>query len=113
MDGQEYLNQISASTRPVEQSKLNKILTSKYFLIGTGAVVALIIIIIIGSLISGGKGDEKSDCIALYLHTNTTSELINAYQDPVKSSDLRASSSSLNTVLKNTNRKLPHYLTLK
>lgn len=113
MDGQEYLNQISASNQPVEQSKLSKILTSKYFLIGVGAVVALIIVIIIGGMISSGKGDAKKDCISLYLHINNTSELINEYQDSIKSSELRASSSSLNTVLQDTSKKMAEYLTVK
>ena len=110
MDGQEYLNQISASNRPTQQSSLSKLLTSKFFLIGVGALVALIIIIIIGSMLSSGKGDEKSECIALYLHINNTSGIINEYQDSVRSSSLRASSSSLNTVLQDTGSKMGDYL---
>lgn len=113
MDGQEYLNQISASNRPTQQSSLSKILTSKFFLIGVGALVALIFIIIIGSMLSSGKSDEKSECIALYLHINNTSGIISEYQDSVRSSSLRASSSSLNTVLQDTGKKMEEYLVQK
>ena len=110
MDGQEYLNQISASNRPVKQSKLNQILTNKFFLIGVGALAALIIIIIIGTIISSGKGDEKKDSITLLLRINNTSGIIEEYQDSVRSSELRANSASFNTVLQDTSKKLEDYL---
>lgn len=113
MDGQEYLNQISASNRPVKQSKLNQILTNKFFLIGAGVLVTLIFIIIIGSVISGGKGNEKKDSIALFLRINNTSEIIEEYQSSVRSSELRASSASLNTVLQDTSKKIGDYLIQK
>ena len=113
MDGQEYLNQISASNRPVKQSKLNQILTNKFFLIGAGVLVTLIFIIIIGSVISGGKGNEKKDSIALFLRINDTSEIIEEYQSSVRSSELRASSASLNTVLQDTSKKIGDYLIQK
>ena len=79
MDGQEYLNQISAKNKPVQQSKLNKILTNKFFLIGAGALVLLIIIMITGAALSSGKGNEKKESIALFLHLNNTSEVIDEY----------------------------------
>ena len=113
MDGQEYLNQISASNRPVQQSKFNKILTNKFFLIGMGVLVLLIIIIIIGAVLSSGKGNEKKDSIALLLHLDNTSEIIDEYQNSVRSSELRASSSSLNTVLQDTSKKMVEYLMQK
>lgn len=113
MDGQEYLNQISAKNKPVQQSKFNKILTNKFFLIGAGALVLLIIIMIIGAALSSGKGNEKKESIALLLHLNNTSEVIDEYQSSVRSSELRASSSSLKTVLQDTSKKMGEYLTQK
>ena len=113
MDGQEYLNQISASNRPAKNSKLSKILTSKYFLIGTIAVVALILIVVVGAALSSGKGDIKEDSYALLLHLNNTTELIETYQPNVKSSDLRASSASLEGVLSETSKQLDEYLKTK
>ncbi len=113
MDGQEYLNQISAKNKPVQQSKFNKILTNKFFLIGAGALVFLIIIMIIGAALSSGKGNEKKESIALLLHLNNTSEVIDEYQSSVRSSELRASSSSLKTVLQDTSKKMEEFLTQK
>ena len=53
MQGQEYLNQISASNRPVKKSKISNMLMSKYFLLGVGVVTALMIIMIVGAILSG------------------------------------------------------------
>ena len=89
MQGQEYLNQISASNRPVKENKLKSILTSKYFLIGAGFFVLLIIVIIIGSALSSNKGGEKNDSVRLYLHLTNTTEIIDTYQKDLKSSSLR------------------------
>ena len=110
MQGQEYLNQISASNRPVKQSKLDSILKSKYFLIGVGVFVLLIIIIIIGSALSGNKGGEKNNSFKLYLHLVGTTEVINTYQKDIKSSILRGNTSSLKSVLSNTSKKLGDFL---
>lgn len=113
MQGQEYLNQISASNRPVKQSKLTNILSSKLFIGGMIALVALIIIMIIGSVLGGNKGGEKNNCYRLYLHLAATTEVIDEYQNDVKSSDLRASAASLKGVLSNTSKDLTDYLTVK
>lgn len=113
MEGQEYLNQISASNRPVKKSKVSSLLSSKLFLGGLAALVALIIIIIIGSILSGNKGGEKNNCYRLYLHLAATAEVIEDYQNDIKSSDLRANAASLKGVLTNTNKDLTGYLTEK
>ena len=113
MNGQEYLNQISADSRPVKKSKMANILSSKYFLIGGGIVIALIIIMIIGSILSGNKGGEKNDSYRLYLHLTNTTDLIGTYQNDVKSSKLRADSASLNSVLSIALKELTDYLTAK
>lgn len=113
MQGQEYLNQISASNRPVKENKLKSILTSKYFLIGAGAFVLLIIIVIIGSAMAGNKGGEKNDSIKLYLHLTNTTEVVDTYQKDIKSSTLRGNASSLKSSLSTTSKKLGDYLTEK
>ena len=113
MQGQEYLNQISAKNRPIKASKTKNILTSKFFLIGVGALVALIIIMIIGGAISGGKGDVKTNSFKLFLHLKDTTEVIEEYQKDVKSSNLRASSESLRGVLSSTRNDLTDYLAAK
>lgn len=88
-------------------------LMSKYFLLGVGVVTALMIIMIVGAILSGNKGGEKNDCFRLYLHLTNTTKEVNTYQDYLKSSDLRASNSSLKGILTNTNNDLKEYLTAK
>lgn len=105
MDRQEYLNQISMSNRPVKNTKPG-FLSSKFFWVGVIGVAALILIIIIGSILSGGKTSSKDKLFAIILHINNVSELIEQYQPNVKSSDLRSYSASLNNVLSNTSREL-------
>lgn len=113
MEGQEYLNQISAANRPVKKSKFGNLLSSKLFIGGMVALVVLIIIIIIGSVLGGNKGGEKNNCYRLYLHLAATAEVIEDYQNDIKSSNLRASAASLKGVLSNTNKDLTAYLTEK
>ncbi len=114
MDKQEYLNQISATNRPVKSGGgLSKILSSKLFLLGVGAVVLFIIIAIVGAVISGSKGSVKAESYALKMRIDNTMGTIGSYQKLVKSSDLRSDSASLNSVLSNTSRDLDSYLTEK
>lgn len=110
MEGQEYLNQISAENRPVKKSG-GKIFSSKFFWVGVIGVVALIIIMIIGALLGGNKGGEKNLTYALKLHLDNTAAIISEYQPTVKSSALRSSSASFYGVLTNTSRDLTNYLT--
>ena len=111
MEGQEYLNQLAASTRPMKKSKVSSILSSKLFIFGIIALAILIVTIIIGSILSGNKSDEKTLGIALKLHVDNTSSIVQTYQTNIKSSDLRSSSASLNSILSNTSRELTEYLT--
>ena len=110
MDGQEYLNQISASVRPEKKSKLS-FLNSTIFKLVAGAVVAFILIAIIGGILSGGKTGVKDQAIELKLNIDSTLEVISEFQPSIKSSDLRSSSASLYSVLSNTSRDLTTYVT--
>ncbi len=112
MDGQEYLKQISIDNRPAPK-KGRDIFTSKYFMLGMGALTLLIIIIIIGAILHGNKGNNKNTVYSLLLHIDNTSELIQNYQPEIKSSNLRSSSASLYGVLTNTSKKLTDHLTEK
>lgn len=113
MDGQEYLNQISASSRPEQESKLKAIIKSKFFLVGAIGLVALIIIMIIGAALGSGKGGEKNLSIDLYLHVDNTKAEIDTFQNDIKSSDLRSSSASLSGILGNTVSKMGDFLEKK
>ena len=101
MDKQDYLNQISATSKPPKQGKKG-IFGSIYFKLGVGALVALIVIMILGAILSSGKGGVKQDSIALKVRLDNTMEMITTYQTDVKSSSLRSSSASLYGVLSNT-----------
>ena len=109
MDGQEYLNQISRQIQPGKESR-SGILSSKIFLVSAAGAVALVLILIVGLILGGGKGGEKSLTFALKLHLDNTSGVIQTYQPKVKSSNLRSSSASLYSILSNTNRDLTAYV---
>ena len=112
MDGQEYLNQISASNRPLKSAK-GGFWRSKYFMWGMGALASLIFIIIIGAILGSVKGGEKDLSYSLLLHIDNTSQTIQEYQSIIKSSELRSSSASLYGVLTNTSKALTEYLEAK
>ena len=104
------MNQISASVRPEKKSKLS-FLNSTIFKLVAGAVVAFILIAIIGGIVSGGKTGVKDQAIELKLNIDSTLEVISEFQPSIKSSDLRSSSASLYSVLSNTSRDLTTYVT--
>lgn len=111
MEGQDYLNQISASNRPVKASKgLGGVLSSKFLWIGVVAVAALVMIAIAGSMLGSGKNDDKVLTVALKTHIDNTLSVMNEYQSSVKSSNLRSSSASLTGILSNTSASLDGYI---
>ncbi|MBO4276717.1 hypothetical protein J5868_03410 [Candidatus Saccharibacteria bacterium] len=112
MDEKQYLNQISSTVRPTKKSKKTW-MSSPFFKVGVIGVVGFILIVIIGSLLGGGKGNFKSQLAALQLHLDNTSSLISTFQKSVKSSDLRSTSASLYSVLTNTSRDVASYLSSK
>ena len=111
MDGQDYLNQLAASTRPNQKPKNNNFLSSPIFKVLAIGLLALIAIIIAGSALSSGSSNTKSESILLKYHIDNTLEVISKYQPNVKSSDLRSSSVSLKSVLSNTIRELTDFIT--
>lgn len=117
MDGQEYLNQISQSNqKPKATGKftLNKeFFSSKIFIFLAVSLVLLILIIILGSILGANKVDERSVAYDLKLHLTKTSEVIQDYQNNVKSSELRSSGASLYGLLTNTDKAITDYLVQK
>ena len=110
MDGQDYLNQISATVRPEKKSKMS-FMSSTIFKVIAGAVVAFILIAVFGAIINGGKAGARDQAIALKLNLDGVLEVISEYQPSVKSSNLRSSSASLYSILSNTNRELENNIT--
>lgn len=115
MDSQDYLDQISASSRPINQGfggKLMKFLTSKYAMWGGIALGALVVILIFGSILGSGKKVSVADkCLTLKSRLDGTLEVISEYQTYVKSSSLRSLSASLQGVFTNTASQLGNYIT--
>ena len=111
MDSQDYLDQITAASRPVKPPKkgLQGILSSKYLKWG-GIVVALFLVILLfGSMLSG-KPSIEEECIELKLHLDGTTELITDFQPDVKSLSLRSLSSSLKGLFSNVSSQINSYL---
>lgn len=114
MNGQEYLDQISAGNRQVvPKGSSNQFLGSKLFWAGIVAVVIFFLLAIIGSILKANSGGEKRKSLEALAHIVSTSEVITEYQSNIKSSDLRSSSASLYGVLSNTSSDLTNYLTEK
>lgn len=112
MDRQEYLNQISMKSHPTKNSK-SGVFASKFFWVGVIGAAIFILILIIGGILGGARGNDKDRLLALILHMDNTSEVIEEYQPNVKSSDLRSYSASLHGVLSNTSRELTDYIAEK
>ena len=113
MEGQEYLNQISAAAKPKKQASDSRFSKSTLIIGGVVALVLLIAMIIFGAILGGNKDKEKNAGITLALHLKNTSEIIQDYQQYIRSSNLRSSSSSLMSITTDTNRNLINYLTEK
>lgn len=116
MDGQDYLEQISKSSKPVKvrQSKMGGLMSSKYVKLIGGALIALVLIMIVGVMLGSGKnGGPKEQSYRLLLHLNGTSSLVQEYQPSIKSSKLRSSAASLYSVLTNTALGITSYLEQK
>ena len=86
-----------------------KFYQSKFFMIGAIGVGLIILVMIIGSFLGGGESD-KSRTFALKLHLDGTEENINTFQPSIKSSFLRSISSSLHSILTDTNSQLTKYV---
>lgn len=111
MDGQEYLNQISQSSRRNgAPSKTRKFLSPKKIIIGAVGVILLIVIVVVAMNVGKGDGGEKKDSYRLKLHLDNTAAVIQEYQASVRSSKLRANSASLRGVLTNTSGNLSDYI---
>ena len=114
MEGQEYLNQITESSKPVKKiGEKKSFFSSRFMIVGAIGLAALLLIIILGSLLGGEKGGEKNLGTALILHIKNTSEEVQKYQPDVKSSELRSYSATLNGVLGDFEGRLTEYMVEK
>ncbi len=112
MNKKDYLDQLTAEARPEKLAgRTSRILSSKIFMVCSIGLILLILIIVIGSILDSNKSDKKTIAYALALHISNTREVIHDYQPKVKSSILRSTSASLNSVLSDTYNKIDTYLT--
>ncbi|MDO4611917.1 MAG: hypothetical protein Q4B29_00420 [Candidatus Saccharibacteria bacterium] len=112
MENLDYLNQISGDVRPTKSGKPG-FMSSPFFKLGVGGLIALILILILGAILNAGSGGVKEQSFWLELRLSNTLEVVSTYQANVKSSDLRSSSASLYGILSNTERELNEYLAKK
>lgn len=113
MDGQEYLNKISADIQSKPPKKQEGRLGLKIFILVAIGVVAFVLIAILGAALGNSNKGEKNKTFQLLAHLENTSDMIAEYQSSVKSSDLRSSSASLYSILSNTKSELMEYVTDK
>lgn len=107
MDNQAYLDQIS----PVEKKTIlsGDLFKSKVMKLIIGGVVAVIAIIIFGTIINSGESEETK-CIKLQLHAQNLSQIVKDFQPSIKSSSLRSNSTSLDSILTNIEVTNENYL---
>lgn len=114
MDNKAYLEQISAEARPVKArgGLFNLGLSPKLVKILIGAVVAAVVIIIFGSILSsGGKSENESDYLnRISIRTDNLVKTISSYNNRVKSSELRSLGNSLKAILNEANYQVNTYL---
>lgn len=107
MDSEAYLNRISASNR--KSKNVGGIFSSIWVKILIAVTAVVLLIIIFSNLMTPSEG-VKDKLQALKLHTSSLTKTINTYQSRVKSSVLRSSTASLNSILVNTTSNLTNYI---
>lgn len=110
MDGESYLNEISKTVKPVKPGK-GAFLRAKWFKFVLVAVVAFVLIMIVGGVLGGIRDSVKNKTIELILRIDNVGKTVNDYKSSLKSSDLRSSSVSLTGILSDTSNKLTAYAT--
>ena len=107
MDSEAYLNRISASNR--KSKNVGGIFSSIWVKILITVTAVVLLIIVFSNLMTPSEG-VKDKLQALKLHTSSLTKTINTYQSRVKSSVLRSSTASLNSILVNTTSNLTNYI---
>lgn len=110
MNNLEYLNHISQSNRPVQQTKQSKINGGLILKILVGGLLATAILIAIGTLINSGSNKATDVARQLYVRMENVSNTISAYNKSLKSSQLRSINYSLSGALTGARNQLGEYL---
>ncbi len=116
MNNKEYLEQISSEIRKTKAPKKTIFgldIPPKLLYILIGAIIASVLIIIIGSIAGSGRNNnsERDLVDRIYLRSNSLSTTISNFNKLIKSSELRSMGTSLNAVLTETGYTLSTILT--
>ncbi len=109
MDNQAYLDKISASNRPVRASGKD-LFSSPIIKIALGGIIAIIVIIIFGSVLGGLTGKIKDKTIALHYHIDNTVFIVTEFQPSLKSSSLRSASATLRSLLDSASTTITNFI---
>lgn len=108
MDNFAYLNEISASNRPVKNPAVapKSLRTATIVKIVAAGAVLFFLLMAVGALVGNLKGKTDSLLKQLYLRTTNMSTIMEDYNRDLKSSDLRSLAASLAGTLTNATNQL-------
>ena len=108
MDNFAYLNEISASNRPVKNPAAapKSLKTAIIVKIVAAGAVLFFLLMAVGALVGNLKGKTDSLLKQLYLRTTNMSTIMEDYNRDLKSSDLRSLAASLAGTLTNATNQL-------
>lgn len=108
MDNFAYLNEISASNRPVKNPAAapKSLKTATIVKIVAAGAVLFFLLMAVGALVGNLKGKTDSLLKQLYLRTTNMSTIMEDYNRDLKSSDLRSLAASLAGTLTNATNQL-------
>lgn len=108
MDNFAYLNEISASNRPVKSPAAapKSLKTATIVKIVAAGAVLFFLLMAVGALVGNLKGKTDSLLKQLYLRTTNMSTIMEDYNRDLKSSDLRSLAASLAGTLTNATNQL-------
>ena len=108
MDNFAYLNEISASNRPVRNPAAapKSLRTATIVKIVAAGAVLFFLLMAVGALVGNLKGKTDSLLKQLYLRTTNMSTIMEDYNRDLKSSDLRSLAASLAGTLTNATNQL-------
>lgn len=113
MDNFEYLNQISQSNRPVKRKSSTNPKTGLIIKLSAAGVVLFFLLMAVGAMLGNLNSKTTSLTKQLYSRTTSLNTVITTYNRDLKSSQLRAITASLSTILTNASNQLSGYLTAK
>lgn len=111
MNDIDYLSQIAKDNRAVQNSSSKEhILDPKWIKLIIGAVVAVVLMMIIGGILGNMGNGQRDSLDRIYARAKNLNGIVGEYNRKIKSSELRAMGNSLSTVLSETDKKVSELL---